>query len=178
MVGGGLVRRGGHLMRVPAAYRTRTIDFGEGPVNAVTIRWGNVVTAYYSTGIPDIEDYMGASFSMRVGMRLSRYAGWLLGSRPVQKWFERRVRAGPPGASADERQRGRSLLGRGDRRRRRARSHTLAWSTGIRSDRAGGAGDCAPPPRRGGATRLANASDCIRSRLVLEVGGVIREDVS
>jgi short subunit dehydrogenase-like uncharacterized protein len=110
MASGGLVRRGGRLMRVPAAYRTRMIDFGEGPVKAVTIPWGDVVTAYYSTGIPDIELYMAASLSMRVGMRVSRYAVWLLGSRPVQTWLERRVRAGPPGASADARKRGRSLL--------------------------------------------------------------------
>jgi short subunit dehydrogenase-like uncharacterized protein len=95
---------------VLAAYRTRTIDFGKGPVKAVTILWGDVVTAYYSTGIADIEVYIAASLSTRVGMRLSRHAGWLLGSRRVHMWLARQARDGQHGPSAEERQRGRSLL--------------------------------------------------------------------
>src|SRR3712207_3296995 len=54
---GGLVRQGGELKRVPAAWRTRVIDFGAGPRTAMTIPWGGVVTAYHSTGIPTIEVY-------------------------------------------------------------------------------------------------------------------------
>jgi short subunit dehydrogenase-like uncharacterized protein len=50
--GGGLVRKGGVLTPVPAAWKTRSIGFGEGPVKAITIPWGDVSTAYYSTGIP------------------------------------------------------------------------------------------------------------------------------
>src|SRR5262245_11521378 len=38
---GGLVRRGGVLKRVPAAWRKREIDFGSGPVQAITIPWGD-----------------------------------------------------------------------------------------------------------------------------------------
>jgi len=110
LAGGGLIRRDGRLTPVPTAYRTRTIDFGKGPVKAVTIPWGDVVTAYHSTGIPDIEVYMAAPWGARLAMRLSRYAGWLLGSRPVQSWLKRRVQAGPPGPSAAKRQRGWSLL--------------------------------------------------------------------
>src|SRR5262249_51623109 len=52
---GGLVRRGGVLTRVPAAWKTREIDFGSGPVQAITIPWGDVATAYRSSGIPGIE---------------------------------------------------------------------------------------------------------------------------
>jgi short subunit dehydrogenase-like uncharacterized protein len=106
----GLIRRQGRLTPVPTAYRTRAIDLGNGPVKTVTIPWGDVVTAYHSTGIPDIEVYMAVPWGTRVAMRLSRYAGWLLGSRPVQSWLRRRVEAGPPGPSAAERQRGQSLL--------------------------------------------------------------------
>jgi short subunit dehydrogenase-like uncharacterized protein len=35
----------------------RSIDFGEGPVEAVLLTWGDVFTAYRSTGIPNIEDF-------------------------------------------------------------------------------------------------------------------------
>lgn len=108
--GGGLVRRGGVLTPVPSAWRTRVIDFGAGPVQAITIPWGDVSTAYYSTHIPDIEVYMAASLSLRLGTRLSRYLGWALGSSPVQRLLKWRIRARPPGPTAAERASGCSLL--------------------------------------------------------------------
>ena len=110
LANGGLVRRDGRLTRVPTAYKTRPIDFGNGPVKAVTIPWGDIVTAYYSTGIPNIEVYMAAPWGARLAMRLGRYAGWLLGSRPVQEWLKRKVMTGPPGPSAEERRLGQSLV--------------------------------------------------------------------
>jgi short subunit dehydrogenase-like uncharacterized protein len=107
---GGAVRRGGVLTPVPAAWRTRTIDFGRGPVKAMTIPWGDVSTAWHSTGIPNIEVYMAGPAAQRVAARLSRYFGWLLGSGPVQRWLKRRIQARRPGPTDEQRARGRSLL--------------------------------------------------------------------
>ena len=68
---GGRVRRDGKIVRVPHGYRTRRIDFGDGERTAVTIAWGDVSTAYYTTGIPNIEAYAaappGAAFAARFG---------------------------------------------------------------------------------------------------------------
>jgi short subunit dehydrogenase-like uncharacterized protein len=107
---GGLVRRGGVLTPVPAAWRTRKVDFGRGPAEAMSIPWGDVSTAYYSTGIPDIEVYSETPAAVRRLARVSRYFGWLLGSGPVQRFFKRRIQAGPPGPSDEERAAGESLL--------------------------------------------------------------------
>jgi short subunit dehydrogenase-like uncharacterized protein len=107
---GGCVRRGGRLVRVPGAWKTRTIDFGRGPVKAVTLPWGDVVTAWYSTAIPDIEVYMAAPFALRAGMRATRVLGPLLGSAPVQRLLKRRIDAAPAGPTAEQRARGASYL--------------------------------------------------------------------
>jgi short subunit dehydrogenase-like uncharacterized protein len=107
---GGLVREAGDLKRVPAAYKTRTIDLGAGPVKAMTIPWGDVATAHYSTGILNIEFYMAAPLGTRVAARLSRWFGWLLGSDGIQEALKRGIQARPPGPSADERAAGRSVL--------------------------------------------------------------------
>ncbi len=107
---GGLVRRDGVLTPVPAAWKSRRIDFGGGPVRAVTIPWGDVSTAYHTTGIPNIEVYAAAPLATRLAMRASRRLGWLLRSSPVQAWLKKKVRAGPAGPSAEERARGRSDL--------------------------------------------------------------------
>jgi short subunit dehydrogenase-like uncharacterized protein len=107
---GGLIRRGGVLTPVPAAWRTRTIDFGDGPTTAMSIPWGDVSTAYYSTGIPDIEVYSATPASVRRLAWMSRYIGWLLGSGPVQRFLKGRINAGPPGPTDEERKAGKSHL--------------------------------------------------------------------
>lgn len=54
---GNFVRCNGRLKTPERATQTRLIDFGRGPVQAARLTWGDVFTAYYSTGIPNIEDY-------------------------------------------------------------------------------------------------------------------------
>jgi short subunit dehydrogenase-like uncharacterized protein len=107
---GGLVRRGGVLTPVPAAWKTRMITFGQGAVEAVTIPWGDVSTAFYSTGIPDIEVYAAFPASTRRAMVASRYFGWLLGLPLVQQFQKSLIQNQPPGPSETERAQGRSLL--------------------------------------------------------------------
>jgi short subunit dehydrogenase-like uncharacterized protein len=107
---GGLVRENGTLKRVPAAWKTRAIDFGSGPAKAITIPWGDVATAFYSTGIPNIEVYMAAPRNIRIGARMSRGLGWLLGSKIVQNCLRRRVLAGRPGPTDAERSQNRCFF--------------------------------------------------------------------
>jgi short subunit dehydrogenase-like uncharacterized protein len=110
LANGGMIRRGGVLTRVPAAWRTRAIDCGRGPVRAMTIPWGDVSAAYRSTGIPDIEVYMAAALSQVVAARLLRLFGWAVGSRMVQNYLKSRIKAGSAGPTDEERARGESLL--------------------------------------------------------------------
>ena len=107
---GGALRRDGRIVPVPAAWKTRVIDFGAGPVPAITIPWGDVATAYHTTGIPNVEVYMAAPRAMRVLLKMARPIARLLGTRPVQSFLKRRIQSGPPGPSAEHRARARSRL--------------------------------------------------------------------
>lgn len=107
---GGAIRRDGKITPVPAAWKTTEIDFGSGPISVMTIPWGDVSTAYHSTGIPNIQVYMAAPAQMRKMAQVSRYLGWLIGSGPVQAMLKRQIDAGPAGPSDDERRKGRSNL--------------------------------------------------------------------
>lgn len=110
---GGLVRLDGRLTPVPAAHRTRMIDFdcsGRGPVPAVTIPWGDVSTAYHSTRIPNVEVYMAAPLMMRIGSRLLSALGPLLANPKVQGFLIERVRAGKAGPTDAERARGAAYI--------------------------------------------------------------------
>ncbi|MEP6691523.1 MAG: saccharopine dehydrogenase NADP-binding domain-containing protein [Gemmatimonadaceae bacterium] len=107
---GGLVRKNGALTAVPSAWKTRSIDFGRGPVVATTIPWGDVVTAFYSTGIPDIEVYTVVSATARAMLRVGRYLGGVLASVPVQGALRRVIARRPAGPSDDERARASSVV--------------------------------------------------------------------
>jgi short subunit dehydrogenase-like uncharacterized protein len=107
---GGMVRRDGVLTPVPAAWKTRLIDFGDRRSLAITAPWGDVSTAFHSTGIPNIEFYIAGTASLRFAARMTRYVGWLLGTTAVQDFLKNRIRAGRPGPDAAERARGKSLL--------------------------------------------------------------------
>lgn len=107
---GGLVRRNGVLTPMPAAWKTRKVDFGRGPRTVVSIPWGDVSTAYHSTGIPNVEVYITTTGPLLLAMKVSRRLRPLLASSLVQSFLKKRVRAGAPGPSAEQRARGRTTL--------------------------------------------------------------------
>ncbi len=107
---GGMVRKDGVLTPVPPGYKTRVIDFGRGPRAAATIPWGDVATAFHSTGIPNVEVYMTAGREARLMMQVARVAGPLLATRPMQRLLKAAVRRSPRGPSADQRASARSSL--------------------------------------------------------------------
>lgn len=107
---GGMIRRNGELTPVPSAWETRQIDFGSGPVPAVAIPWGDVATAWISTGIPDIEVFMSAPAPLRLTIAASRYLGGLMATSFVQKFLKNQIDKAPAGPNEKERKAGTSLL--------------------------------------------------------------------
>jgi len=51
----------GRITRVPTAWKTLHVPFREGARSAVTIPWGDVASAWHSTGIPNVEVYLAMS---------------------------------------------------------------------------------------------------------------------
>ena len=102
----GMVRQGGRLTPVPAGWKSRTFDFGDGPYSAITIPWGDVATAYHTTGIGDIEVYAAAPPRLQRAMRATGRLGWLLRSSLVRRVLGQAVRRRVSGPSAGQRARG------------------------------------------------------------------------
>ncbi len=100
---GGCVRRNGELRRVPLGWKTRRIPFRHGERNAVTIPWGDVFTAWVSTGVPDVEVYLSVPPGAVKSLRRLRWIQPLLGLSPVQAWLKRRVDKRRPGPDDDTR---------------------------------------------------------------------------
>jgi short subunit dehydrogenase-like uncharacterized protein len=102
---GGRARIDGEVTMVPLAWKSREFvrDDG-GRRTAMTIPWGDVYTAYVSTGIPNIETYMALPPKTIARMRWMRHLRPLLALAPVQKYMQ--TRAGQtPGPNSDRRER-------------------------------------------------------------------------
>jgi short subunit dehydrogenase-like uncharacterized protein len=103
LAGGGCIRENGKLKWVPLAYKTRHIPFRHGKRMAITIPWGDVFTAYISTGIPDIEVYMSAPPSTVMRMKRIRMLRPLLSMHWVQNAMKRRIEKSVTGPGKDAR---------------------------------------------------------------------------
>ena len=93
---GGRVRRDGVVVTVPLAWKTRTFDRDGEARHAMTIPWGDVYTAHVSTGIPDIEVYMGVSPATAARLRKLNFVRPLLGLGFVQNFMKKKIRSGGP----------------------------------------------------------------------------------
>jgi short subunit dehydrogenase-like uncharacterized protein len=101
---GGKIRQGGKIVDVPHGHRVRHIDFGHGEKLAMAIPWGDVATAYYTTGIPNIEVYTPSSRLLVFGARQINHFRWLLAWPPLQNVLKS-MAAKSKGPTAEQRAR-------------------------------------------------------------------------
>ncbi|HEY5559270.1 MAG TPA: saccharopine dehydrogenase NADP-binding domain-containing protein [Steroidobacteraceae bacterium] len=101
---GSRVREDGVIRRIPLGSRSRNIDFGAGLKLATAIPWGDVSTAFRTTGIADIEVYVPVSPAALANLRRLGRFGWLLRRRSVQAFMKWRIRKGAAGPTASERE--------------------------------------------------------------------------
>jgi len=91
MRNGGRVRRDGKLETVPLAWKTRRVPFAHAERTAMTIPWGDVYTAFVSTGVPDIEVYMSMPPAVIAWLRRLRWLQPLLARDGIEAFLKRRI---------------------------------------------------------------------------------------
>jgi short subunit dehydrogenase-like uncharacterized protein len=100
---GGRARINGELKSVPLAWKSRAFMREGKARTAMTIPWGDVFTAYISTGIPNIETYMVVPQKTIERMQWMRRMQFLLKLGFVQNFMKRRIERGTPGPSEQRR---------------------------------------------------------------------------
>jgi short subunit dehydrogenase-like uncharacterized protein len=91
---GGRVRRNGVIEEVPLAQSWRRIDFPGGSATAIAIPWGDLATAWFSTGIPNIKTYAVVPGAAAIASRALKWLRPLLASGPGQtllQWLVNRA---------------------------------------------------------------------------------------
>jgi len=104
------VRKEGKIVQVPLLWKTRQIDFGKGLRTAVNFPSGDVSTAYYSTGIQNIEFYMVLPRSVLRMAPIIRLIGGLAQNKLIHRLLRKQVMKMSPGPTVEQRQQARVRL--------------------------------------------------------------------
>lgn len=107
---GGAVRQDGKIKSVPAAWKTRTIDFGPKTRTAATIPWGDVSTAHFTTGINNIVVYTAMKKSAIRWLKVSNWIAPILKLSAVRSFVKRLVSKKVTGPDQTEREQGKSYI--------------------------------------------------------------------
>jgi len=105
----GRARIDGVIGPVPPDRRRRTVDFADGRASVHAIAWGDVSTAYHSTGIPDIVVYAALPPAVGPMVAMAQVAGPAARNALVQGTLKRLV-GRLPGPSAEARAKNQAQL--------------------------------------------------------------------
>ncbi|GAA4858827.1 saccharopine dehydrogenase family protein [Saccharopolyspora rosea] len=103
---GGRARIDGEIRPVPLGWRRREVPFPSGPRRATSLPWGDVASAYRSTGIPNITTFAHLPGLDRLDPRLSGPVRKVLGAAPVQRLGKWAIGVAVRGPGGDARARG------------------------------------------------------------------------
>jgi len=106
----GAVRENGKIVRKPLAHKGMWVDFGVKKLFVMTIPWGDVATAYYTTGIPNIESYTGIKPVVYRVLKLQFLFNWLLRTEWIRNIVRKKISRRPAGPSDEMRATAKSLV--------------------------------------------------------------------
>lgn len=107
---GGIMRKNNELVPFTLGKDVLELDFGKFTATTTRIQWGDISTAWRSTGIPTIEVFAGADEKSVKSLRMSNYLGWLLRQRWMKNFILKQIDKGKSGPSEQDLQTGRCYL--------------------------------------------------------------------
>ena len=107
---GAAVRRDGKIVKTTLGKNGMWIDFGEKRLFVMSIPWGDVSTAHFTTGIPNIETYAGVAPSVYRVLKFQPVFNWLLRTSFVRSYIKRKIDKRPAGPNDEERSKALSFV--------------------------------------------------------------------
>jgi short subunit dehydrogenase-like uncharacterized protein len=112
---GGAKRINGRITKVPLGENGLWIDF---PINnnetkrlfVMSIPWGDVSTAYFTTKIPNIETYTGVAPSAFKMLKFQKLYNWFLRTKFARAQAQKKIKSRPAGPSDEMREKAKSLI--------------------------------------------------------------------
>jgi short subunit dehydrogenase-like uncharacterized protein len=105
---GGAIRQNGEITQKPLGHKGKWVDFSLQPGMqhkqfVMCIPWGDISTAYFSTGIPEIETYTAVAPSLYRALKLQGMFNWLLRSSIARNYILKRINQKPAGPAEEKR---------------------------------------------------------------------------
>jgi short subunit dehydrogenase-like uncharacterized protein len=172
------LRRDGRIVSRDRA-ESGSCDFGKGAKPTVQMSWGDVATAFHSTGIPNVEVHFEAAPAVKALARTPSFVKSFLGLDFMQSFLKSRVDRLPEGPSEAVRKAGRAVLvgvARNDKgqtvrsRLRTPEGYSLTAATAFDAARRVAAGDVKPG--------FQTPSRAFGADYILGFDGVAREDLN
>jgi short subunit dehydrogenase-like uncharacterized protein len=107
---GGAARENGKIVRKPLGQKGMWVNFAEKRLFVMTIPWGDISTAYTTTGIPNIETYTGMAPKIYRMLTFQWAFNWLLRTAFVRNIIRKKIKVKPAGPSDEQRQKSSSLV--------------------------------------------------------------------
>jgi len=93
----GAARINGRIVSEPVGKKAMWVSFGGKPILVLSLPWGDVATAGYSTGIPNIRAYTNMPVIAYWLLKVQFLFNWLLRSPIVRSLIKRKIDRGPAG---------------------------------------------------------------------------------
>jgi len=106
----GAVRKDGKIIRRPLGEKGMWVDFGVKKLFVMSIPWGDISTAYSTTGIPDIETYTSISKNVYTSLKLQPLFNWLLRTNFIRQYIQNKINRRPAGPDDEQRSKAISLV--------------------------------------------------------------------
>jgi short subunit dehydrogenase-like uncharacterized protein len=107
---GGAVRENGRIVKKPLGEKGVWVDFGTTKLFVMSIPWGDVSTAYFTTSIPNIETYTAIKPVAYKLLKLQRLFNWLLRMEGVKNMIRKKIKQRPAGPDDEMRSKAKSLV--------------------------------------------------------------------
>lgn len=113
---GGAVRKDGKIIRSALGQKGMWVNFSTGSPGGIkklfvmSIPWGDISTAHFTTGIPDIETYTGISKKTYTILKGQSLFNWLLRTSMVRNYIKKKIKKRPAGPSDEQRSKAISLV--------------------------------------------------------------------
>lgn len=105
-----MYRKNGAYATAPMGSLTRLVDFGEMEQVSMAISWGDISSAYFSTGIPNIKVFAGTHPKQIKKINQLNSIGLLLRLKVVRNFLKKQIDKKAPGPTAEKRGASKTLL--------------------------------------------------------------------
>lgn len=101
---GGALRKDGRIVRAPLGAKGMTLDFKGKSIFVMSIPWGDVSTAYHTTGIPNIITYTGMSKKVFTVLKFQSLFNWLLRTKFIRSYLKSKIDSRAAGPTDQQRE--------------------------------------------------------------------------